>query len=229
MESRNHTKNGAQPKSQMSREPKFFLEMRTYKKQILIVAFMLSAVVVVAQTSKGNIYIAGSTNMVFTSNNVKTVYDGVTSSEYKINTFSLTPEICYFFIDNLAIGLSSSITSNTEKNENGDKVKTSITAIGPCAYYFFPIDEKIKPFADAKIAYASTVRKSIPKSGSDYKDSSSGLAFGLGGGVFYFLTSNISLGMGLNYTFQSSRDGDNEKIKLKSSGIGGSMAIALFF
>lgn len=203
--------------------------MKFFLKLFLVAISMISAIVVSAQTEKGNFFISGSSSLIGTTNNVKTVYDGVTSSEYKINTISFTPEICYFFMDNLTIGLSSNLSSNTQKNESGDKVKTSITAIGPCAYYFFPIDEKLKPFADAKIAYTSTVRKSIPKNGSDYKDSSSGLLLGLGGGVFYFLSSNISLGAGLNYSLQSERDGDNENLKLRNSGIGGSMAIAVFF
>lgn len=205
------------------------MKMKTMKKLFLAAIILVNSISIFAQTLKGDFFLSGSTGLALTSDNVKTVYDGETYAEYHQNSFSLSPTIGYFVIDNLAIGLTSSMANSTQKDVNGNKVKASSLVFAPRAYYFFQYDEKIRPFADMAIGFSSDVKKSIPKTGYDTKDSSSGIMFGLGGGVFYFLSKNISVGLGLHYTFQSTTDGDNEDIKLKNSGIVSDISIGIFF
>ena len=76
---------------------------------------------------------------------------------------------------------------------------------------------------------ASATEKYIPKTGSDQKSSSSGLAANLGAGIAYFVKENISLNFGLSYTMVNTKDGDDSKSKTKQGNFGSNIGIAIYF
>jgi len=160
---------------------------------------------------------------------VKYVYDGETDGKGTISSFSFVPSFAYFVIDNLALGLTSTITSTTNKSESGDKdISTSIMFI-PTAIYYFPMEGKIRPFAQVGVGLSSQSSKYVPKSGNDEKTSASGLATNFGGGFAYFIKENISLNLGLSYTLVTLTDGDDNKSKMKEGNFGTNLGLAIYF
>jgi len=198
--------------------------------KLLMVAFVFTtATESFAQTTKGSFVLSGGTGLQFTSSKVKSVYDGETQGEGTISTFSFVPTFGYFVIDNLAVGLTSTITSSTQKEEGGDKYVTSSTMILPTALYYFPMEGKLRPIVQVGIGFTSQADKYVPKSGSDDKTTSSGLAINFGGGVSYFIRENISLNFGLSYTKVTLTDGDDDKSKMKQGNFGSNIGLAIYF
>lgn len=174
-----------------------------------------------AQTEQGKIVVSGKTGLDFTSTKFQGYYDGekVGDSE-KTSNFSFTPSVGYFVIDNLAVGLGLSL--DLSKDEDDDTQTTF--AVTPGVTYYFPLDGMIKPFLGANVGFAS----STTKSGST-KEKTSGLTFGGGAGVAFFLKDNVSLDLGLGYQQVNLKDDDDKKAMIKAGGIGASLGFSLFF
>jgi outer membrane protein len=203
--------------------------MKNLTKLLMVVAVFTMTTGSFAQTKKGNFVLSGGTGLQFTSSNVKYVYDGETQEKETISSFSFVPTFAYFVMDDLAIGLTSTITSTTYKSEDGDKDKSNITMILPTAIYYFPLEGKIRPIAQIGVGLSSQSNKYIPKSGSDEKTSASGLAINFGGGVSYFVKENISINLGLSYTLVNLTDGDDNKGKMKQGNFGSNIGLAIYF
>lgn len=189
----------------------------------------MPAITSFGQTTKGNFVLSGGIGLQFISSNVKEVYDGTTSDEYTMNSFSILPSFGYFVIDNLAIGLSGNISSSTTKYEDGDKEKTNSTLIMPTALYYFPVAGKLRPLLQIGVGYTSMTYKYIPKTGDDQKSSFGGLALNFGGGIAYFVAENISLNLGLSYTKATLTDSDEDKSKYKQGNFGSNVGVSVFF
>ena len=194
-------------------------------KKILFLAFLISANSLSAQTTKGKLVVSGGVGLQFISSNLKTVYDGKTDEEAKINSFSISPSFAYFIKDNLAIGLLSEFTNTKSEVDGVEKLKTGNTIIAPTAIYYFPVEGKIRPLAQIGIGYASL---NVKEEGKD-KLSYSGLSLNFGGGVAYFIKENISFNFGLTYSNNSMKNADDEKEKLKQANLTTSVGISLFF
>jgi outer membrane protein len=203
--------------------------MKQMKKLVLLLAILMPSITIFGQTSKGNLVISGGTGLQFVSSSVKSVYDGKTGDEYTVTSFSLIPSFGYFVMDNLALGLSSTFSSSTQKDEDGNKYTSSSVLFVPTALYYFTLDEKIKPLAQIGIGYSTMTNKYIPKTGSDEKNTGSGLAINFGGGISYFVSKNISFNFGLSYTISTLTDGDDDKSKLKQGNLGSNIGISVFF
>lgn len=182
-----------------------------------------------AQTIKGNFVVSGGTGLQFVSSNVKNVYDGETAYEDKISSISVMPSFAYFVIDNLAIGLSSTITTSTNKQEDGDKYVSMSTLILPTALYYFPMEGKMRPIVQVGIGLSSETNKYVPKTGEDDKSTYSGLAFNFGGGLAYFIEENISLNFGISYTNAKLTDSDDSKNEVKQGNIAGNIGFSIYF
>ncbi len=203
--------------------------MKNLMKLLMVAAVFTMATGSFAQTKKGNLLLSGGTGLQFTSSNVKYLYDGETQGKSTISTFSFVPTFAYFVVDDLAIGLTSTLTTSTDKSENGDKYVTNSTMILPTALYYFPMEGKLRPIAQIGVGLSSQTEKDVPKEGSDHKYSSSGLAMNFGGGVAYFLKENISLNFGLSYTIVNLTDGDDSKSKMKQGNFGSNIGLAIYF
>lgn len=138
------------------------------------------------QTSKGNYIVSGSTGLQFLSSNTKNVYDGQTQNELDTKTFSFNPSVGYFIIDNLAIGLSCNITSTKYEPNEDSYSKSASTLIAPTVMYYFPVDGKIRPFAQLGLGLQSVTNK-VKGGYSEDKQTLDGLAVNVGGGVSYFV------------------------------------------
>lgn len=198
-------------------------------KKLLLFAFLLACFSGFSQTTKGRLIVSGTAGLQFNAGTIDYEYDGKNYGENKQTTIQFTPTFGYFIIDNLAVGLSSSISSTTNKDEDGDKYNNTSIGIAPTAMYFFPVDGKVKPFVQIAAGLNSATSKYIPKNGPDDKESYSGLLLNGGGGVAFFVNDNVSFNGGLSYTRSSMTNSDDDKDKVKQGIFSGTIGISVYF
>lgn len=204
-------------------------------RNIVKFGFLLAALSVsissFGQTTKGSFIVSGSTGLQFGSSNAKLTYDGQTQSENDITTFSFTPSVGYFIVDNLAIGLSCNIVSNkSEMKDVGSSSSTSLM-LAPTAMYYFPIDGKLRPYAQLGVGYMTMKEEmNISLIGGDSDEQTlNGLAVNFGGGVSYFVSKSFSIDLSLSYSKSTLTDADDDKGKIKQGTFGSNIGISVFF
>ena len=191
------------------------------KKFLLMVAVAFSAATY-AQTEKGN-WMAGS-DLGLSFNSVKTTprYDGRAGDDLTENTFKITPNINYFVINNLAVGLGLSYENTTAKVRNNETKKNTFI-IAPNATYFFPIGGKLAPFVGAKVGFASQ------SEGKDDSQKYRGLTLGAKGGIAYFLNEGAALTGYVGYDQMNLKEKVNTNNSEKYGKFGVGIGVALFF
>ncbi len=197
-------------------------------KKLLLFAFLFASFSGFSQTSKGKIVLSGAAGLSVAAQTQTPEYDGETGDDLKITTIQFMPTFGYFIIDNLAVGLMGNISSTAYKNEDGDKQNISTIFIAPTAKYYF-MEGKIKPFAQVAVGLSSMTNKYTPKDGDNEKDKFSGLVFGGGGGVAFFLNDNVSIDAGLNYFRSNMKNSDDDKYKEKQGTFSGVIGVSVYF
>jgi len=198
------------------------------KQPILTLVFLFCVFLASSQTEKGNFFLSGSTGLGFLSGRNKIMWDGETAYKYNQSTVDLIPSFGYFVYDNLAIGLTSSISFYTAKDEDGDKDKVNTTMLLPSLFYFIPMEGKIRPFVQFGIGYSSEVYKLSPKLGEDQKTSYGGSTFNGGTGFAYFVNNNISINGDLSYTKTNLKNKDDDRSEERSSMFGANIGISIY-
>jgi outer membrane protein len=196
-------------------------------KKFLLFAFLLACFSGFSQTTKGRFIVSGAAGLQVNAGTIKYEYDGEDFGDTKQTTIQFTPSFGYFVIDNLAVGLSSSISSTTQKDD-GDKYTSTSIAIAPTVIYFFPVEGKIKPFVQVAAGLNNASNKYVPNEGPDEKESYSGLLLSGGGGVAFFINDNVSFNAGLTYNRSSLKDSDDDNYKVKQGILSGSVGISVF-
>ena len=206
------------------------------KQKLLLVSLLVTffTVTASAQTEKGKFIISGRSSLegAYLSNRIRGDKISVIDREVFDTdgyTITISPSIGYFVIDNLAVGLSSNISSSTQKAENGDKYNTTAISVAPTVLYFFPVEGKVKPFVQVAAGLNSITEKDMPKSGDDEKYSYSGILLSGGGGVAFFINDNVSFNAGLSYNRTSLTDSDDDKFKIKQGIFAGNVGISVYF
>lgn len=200
------------------------------KKLLLVLITILPSILILGQTTKGKFILSAGTGVQFTGSNVKSVVDGKTQRESdKVNSFSFMPTFGYFVIDNLAVGLSSNISTTTYKYSTGDKYISNSTLIMPIAMYYFPMDGKIRPLVQIGVGYSSIRVNYVPKTFNNSKETYSGPAYNFGGGVSYFISEDISFNFGLSYTKSTLTKSTQNEFKQKRGDFGSNIGISIFF
>ena len=144
-----------------------------------LLAIATSAVFAQANINKGDWMLGG--NASFSSQKYKG-YEGSTTS------FELTPDAGYFFIDQLAGGLSFAYASSKSTGEDA----LSAYAIAPFVrYYFLPATQKVNVFAQGAYLFGS-----VPV--LDESVNTEGYAFSAGPSVF--LSPSTALEVSLSYS-----------------------------
>lgn len=121
-----------------------------------------------AQTSKGNVMLGLSPVISLTGYGSDMASLGFSSIKYKsdegdsdgdkMTNFGLIPEVGYFVIDDLAVGLDINVSYTSSKSEEGDKSSTSYMAAGPFVRYYFPMT-KVSPFIELNSSFGKHVDK----------------------------------------------------------------------
>jgi hypothetical protein len=161
-----------------------------------------------AQTSKGTFLLGGSLG--FSSGHTTTVSNFSGSRKEKQSTISLDPNVSYFVIDRLNLGVVTPFLYRWYKPDVSDQ-KTTYTSysIGPLIRYYFPLGTHWAIFPEASYSYGWTVTKGNSYSyvsGSYGPRTFRGNARNLQGGLglVYFLNPNI--GVEGKFRYQSMRD-----------------------
>lgn len=164
------------------------------KKFVLAFSLLVSSAAVFAQTDKGDFLVGGSFGFRTNSNN---------------SSFSLTPNVGYFFANHFAAG--ANVTLDFQKTGN---VRTTDLGIGPFMRYYFG-NANFRPFLTGGIGYLMNRYKI-----NDIKYTNNGFytQLGLGGAAFInesvafegvaaynysdYKNAGSSNGFGLNLGFQ---------------------------
>ncbi|MDJ1486067.1 OmpW family outer membrane protein [Cytophagaceae bacterium YF14B1] len=170
------------------------------KKTFILISAIFSFLVLTteksfAQTDQGNFMVGSSiANLNFDDSNT---------------SISFSPTLGYFVIDNLAIGLTPTIShSSTESLIPGQKYKTTTWGIGPFARYYIG-DGTVKPLVHAGYSYLSSKSKDDTSNGViETKSNYSNVK--LGAGVAYFINDHVSVDGIVNYNLLFSEGNDSQ-------------------
>ncbi|MBM0652807.1 porin family protein [Capnocytophaga genosp. AHN8471] len=192
------------------------------KKFLLMVAVAFSAATY-AQTEKGNWMAGSDLGLSYQSSKETTSRKSgntTVENEKTTNTFKFIPNINYFVINNLAVGLG--LEYRHEKTK-GASDATNTFAIAPNAHYYFPIGGKLAPFVGAKVGHA------WQSEGSSDSQKSRGFLFGLKGGIAYFVNEGAALTGYLSYDHQKLKNKENSNYSITNGTFGVGIGVALFF
>jgi len=160
------------------------------KKVILIAVVSAISFAGFSQTSKGT-WLAGGT----------AGFSSLKTGDAKLTIIDLSPNVGYFLINNLALGLNvqiASATSNSGVSGASDVTATS-SYFGPqVRYYFTSLGKNAKLFGNGTFVVGST------KVGSSASVSSTG--WGLSAGSAFFLNKNVALEVALGYSSDKVKD-----------------------
>ena len=189
------------------------------KKFLLIVAVAFASATY-AQTEKGNWMVGSDLALSFNSVKETPRYDGTSGNVTTQNTFKFVPNLNYFVINNLAVGLGLEYQNTKVK---GASNAHNTFAIAPNAHYYFPIGGNLAPFVGAKVGYA------WDSVGSSDESKSRGLLFGVKGGIAYFVNQGAALTGYLGYDYQNLKNKVNTNNSEKTGKFGVGIGVALFF
>jgi hypothetical protein len=175
------------------------------KKVLFTMALALATSAAFAQFSKGRILAGGSIG--FSSETVKSEFDGNESTIGKQTDITFTPQAGFFVMDNLAVGAGIALESSTFKPDGGDgKQTTSEFTFNPFArYYFGP-----GVFGQATVGFGSA--KEEEDTGSTTTETKASVfRWNLGLGYAIFLNDNVAIEPVIGYgskTFKLDETGD---------------------
>ncbi len=162
-----------------------------------------------AQTEQGRLLIGGNSNLNFTSVNNKWKNDSGDGDLGSSTKFEFAPQVGYFVVDRLAVGLELPVSLQTEKNKNDDKFNTNSFAVMPFARYYFG-QNNVKPYLHGGFGIGSLKLKDVSDSDETKLNT---FVYGISGGVAIFINDNIALDLGLGYqstTLRPSEDMDGD-------------------
>lgn len=210
------------------------------KKLITLMIFVIIATATQAQFKKGTYLVSGSSQLSFTSNEVK--MEGEKESG-KLKTSSITASAGYLYKNNLAFGGALAMASITAdiggvstkvptagKGGESEDSKMSINSLHAYARYYFlggkrARIKKFLPYVQGIIGY------SMAKMGSDDSGKFSGLSYGGVVGASYFLNKNVGIEAGANYTMVKMKNSkhSNQKFDLSTLNLMVGLVVTLDF
>jgi hypothetical protein len=139
-----------------------------------------------AQITKGN-WLVGGTGY-FTSAS----YSGTTAASYKQTIIQISPNIGYFFIDKLSIGLKPGYSYN-KTNLGTTPTSSSTFSVGPFArYYLLNIKNQVNIFSEVNYQFNKTTTTD--------NQSFSYNQFSVSAGPVIFFNSSVGLELSIGYT-----------------------------
>ena len=191
------------------------------KKFLLIVAVAFASATY-AQTEKGNWMVGSDLALSFESQKTTVRNDGTKVGDETVSTFKIVPNLNYFVIDNLAVGLGLGYESKKTKDVDG---ADNTFTIAPTAHYYFPIGGKLAPFVGAKVGYAHKSEKGSTKDANKWN----GLVVGGKAGIAYFVNNGAALTGYVGYDHYSLKNKQENKLKAQQGTFGVGIGVALFF
>jgi outer membrane protein len=195
------------------------------KKTILVAIALFAFGFANAQTEEGTWTIGGSTSLGFSSSSSK-LKSGVGGDSFdgpKVTNFNIKPSVGYFVVENLQLGLAlgydtKKVTSKSIFDSRTSKATQNQFSLIPQATYYFG-KSNVKPFLNAGVGYGSLSGSDEATTSDGFiteEYSSSGLAWGINGGVSYFVGKSVSFDLSLGYQSLNLSDKDNNKTTTSS-------------
>ena len=176
-----------------------------------------------AQIPKGKILLGGSTNLSFTSSTYTDKYDGTKTGDSKTATFELNPQVGYFIMDGLAVGLDLSYSSSKTKSGSGSwSDPTTMIGVGVFGKYYMGTTN-IKPFGLAHLGVIST--STSPKD----VDKDRGYAMGLALGGAYFINESVAFELSLGYDYAKFKNKADNKSTTDAGVLGLNVGVVVTF
>ena len=158
-------------------------------KKILLSALLMgfvSAVFSQGNIKKGDWMLGGNAGFTHQKN-----------GDYKTNSFSLSPDAGYFFIDNFAGGLRASVSS-TKTAYNSADIKNSAFELAPFVrYYFLPASQKVNLFADGSFGFG---QNKFENGNTVSKSNFTNIALKAGPAIFITPATALEIALGFNST-----------------------------
>ena len=184
------------------------------KKTFLGLALALMGLGLQAQTTQGSLTLGGSIG--YNSTKEKNNY---LNSDYESSYFQFSPNVGYFVVDNLEVGLNLGISFGKAGYEILDPTKTTTFSAGPYArYYKFTSNERFAFTGALGVSFGSG------KSSTETTESkTSNFGVSIAPGFVYFLTDKWGLdfqleGIGFS-SLDPNKDVDDDNRNVFSFGL----------
>jgi outer membrane protein len=178
----------------------------TYMKKITLLTVCVFAVAIYSfgQFSKGSILAGGNVGADFSTN--KTIAGSVTTTNYSTNSFSLSPQVGYFFIDNFVGGAGVKLFTSSQKIDSSPSAfsQTNISFEPFARYYFY------KFYGQALIGFGSSSSEQTNNNGNVSTSKGSLFNWSISGGYAILLNDHVAIEPQIGYRSTSiSPDGTN--------------------
>jgi hypothetical protein len=202
--------------------------MKTLKRVLTTILISLLVLSLNAQTTAGKLLLGGSSNMGFSASTDKTKDDDLgTVTNSKNLAFNLSPQVGFFVINGLAVGLVMEIDySSTKYESSNDKEIDIMLVAGPFVRYYFG-SSKIKPFVEGSGGFGLYSIKDDPDVGNTITYKYGVMALQGKGGVAFFFNDAVSLELGLGYNYLTSKAKEDNDTNRKNSTGGIGMQIGI--
>ncbi|KXK31293.1 MAG: Autotransporter beta domain-containing protein [Bacteroidetes bacterium OLB12] len=180
-----------------------------------ILAMMFIAPAAWAQTTQGSKSIGGGFE--YYSNKQENIYGNY---DYESSSFEIMPQVGYFIIDNLEVGVLLNYTSGKSGYTQLDPTKNSSFSVGPFArYYKFTSNERFAFTGTFSVSFGSG--KTTYPSSSESKTGNMGVF--ISPGFTYFLSEKWGLDFqlqGIGFTsYDPNKDVDDDNSKTITFGV----------
>ncbi len=188
-------------------------------------AFLMLCIMSYSQTEKGTFLVSGRTSLEFVRSVTNFSYDGqsVPEANMDINSFRLYSGLGYFVANNLAAGLSFNYSLSTSFPSSGEKVKAGELILMPTLMYYIPLESSVRPFIQAGAGYANATEEA-----GGEKQFFSGIGYGAGAGVAWFVNEKISIDLGIQWAATKMKYSEDTDVKLSGSSLGAAIGISLY-
>ncbi|MCW5911566.1 MAG: porin family protein [Cyclobacteriaceae bacterium] len=184
------------------------------KNLILVFALVLAAPALWAQTTQGSLTLGGGFE--YYSDKSENAYG---NSDYSTSSFQFLPNVGYFVVDNLEVGIRFGILSGKSGYQGSNQTKSTAFSAGPYArYYKFTSNERFAFTGAVGVSFASG-----KTSNGNFETKTGSVGISIAPGFAYFLTERWGLDFqleGIGFTsYDPNKDVDNNNQKIFSFGI----------
>ena len=146
-----------------------------------------------AQTEKGQFAISGKTDMSLMFAKTSLVVDSAAGEKQTSRAFNADAGFAYFVANSLALGVTGSFQyTRTDADNPIGYVHNYTAAVIPAITYFFPLKGNLKPTISAGAGYMWIFASGL---------NAEGLTLNVAPGISYFANRNVSLDLGVQYSY----------------------------
>jgi hypothetical protein len=185
------------------------------KKIITVIALALICSGAYAQFNQGRYLVGGSIG--FSTSTTKLKNDNATNTLAHSTSFSVTPDVGYFVIDNLAVGAGLGLTVDASKGDGNDNSKHTETAFTLSPFVRYYLDQGI--FFQGQVGFGSQSNKDKGNGSNTTTTTKLGVFnWALAAGYAYFLNDYVAIEPTVGYGSNSLKNKDAD-VKQISNGL----------